>query len=261
MNRLRSLLRDYYPQALQAFPNLAHRTTAVVLRAAPTPAEAARLTPRRVVSLLKRAGRRNDEGLADTIACTLRSDALRLPAPVEHALGVAAVGLIDTITAMSDAIAALEGELADTFNQHAQAEVITSMPGLGPVLAARVLGELGDDLHGSRTFVRCAASPTPPRSPARPGAAAWWRPGGSVTVASAMPATGGRSPPSPSRPAPEPTTTGAASPATPTTRRYATSRTSSSPSSGTACRPTPSTTKRRHGRAQPTPLRLPLLDS
>jgi transposase len=65
MSRLRSLLHDYYPQALVAFPNLAHRAAAVVPRAAPTPQAAQRLTPRRVVALLKLAGRRNDEGLAE----------------------------------------------------------------------------------------------------------------------------------------------------------------------------------------------------
>ena len=37
MNRLRCLLRDYYPQALVAFPNLAHRAAASVLRAAIRP--------------------------------------------------------------------------------------------------------------------------------------------------------------------------------------------------------------------------------
>src|SRR5947209_6092011 len=86
MNRLRSLLRDYYPQALVAFPNLAHRAAANVLRAAPTPPAAARLTLRRVVTLLKQAGRRNDAGLAENISSTLRAEALRQPAPVEHAL-------------------------------------------------------------------------------------------------------------------------------------------------------------------------------
>jgi transposase len=91
-NRLRSLLRDYYPQALAAFPNLAHRAAASVLRAAPTPQAAAHLTPRRVVTLLKQAGRRNDAGLAQKISSTLRAEALRQPAPVEHALGVAALG-------------------------------------------------------------------------------------------------------------------------------------------------------------------------
>ncbi|MGH3096054.1 MAG: IS110 family transposase [Streptosporangiales bacterium] len=147
MNRLRSLLREYYPHALQAFPNLAHRTAAVVLCAAPTPQAAARLTPGRVVTLLKRAGRRNDEGLAEQISATLRADALRQPTAVEHALGVAAVGLLKVITATSDAITALQTELSAIFDQHTQAKVLTSMPGLGPVLSARVLGELGDDPH------------------------------------------------------------------------------------------------------------------
>jgi transposase len=86
VNRLRSLLRDYYPQALAVFPNLTHRAAASVLRAAPTPQAAARWTPRRVVMLLKQAGRRNDAGLAEKISNTLRAPALRQPAPVEHAL-------------------------------------------------------------------------------------------------------------------------------------------------------------------------------
>jgi len=116
-----------------------------VLRAAPTPQAAARLTPRRVVTLLKQAGRRNDAGLAEQISNTLRAAALRQPAPVEHALGIAAVGLIETITAISDAIDALKAELATLFDQHPQASIITSFPGLGPVLGARLLGELGDD--------------------------------------------------------------------------------------------------------------------
>ena len=41
-NRLRSLLREYFPAALQAFPNLTSRTALAVLAAAPTPAAAAR---------------------------------------------------------------------------------------------------------------------------------------------------------------------------------------------------------------------------
>jgi transposase len=59
--------------------------------------------------------------------------------------GIAAVGLIETITALSDAIDALKTELATLFDQHPQAPIITSFPGLGPVLGARLLGELGDD--------------------------------------------------------------------------------------------------------------------
>jgi transposase len=144
-NRLRSLLRDYYPQALVAFPNLTHRAAASVLRAAPTPQAAAQLTSRRVVTLLKAAGRRNDAGLAEKITETLRAPALRQSASVEQALGVAVVGLIEVITAMSAAITALETHLATVFDAHDQAKILTSFPGLGPILGARVLGELGDD--------------------------------------------------------------------------------------------------------------------
>ena len=63
---------------------------------------------------------------------------------------------------MSEAIAALKAELATLFDQHAQAPIITSFPGLGPVLGARILGELGDDPHrftdarGVRSFAGTA---------------------------------------------------------------------------------------------------------
>jgi transposase len=147
-----------------------------------------------VVALLKQAGRRNDAGLAEKISSTLRAAALRQPAPVEHALGVAALGLIEVITAMSQAIAALKAELATLFDQHAQAPIITSFPGLGPVLGARILGELGDDPHrftdarGVRSFAGTAPSP------ARPGEAGWYPPDGSATGAWEIPATGGPTP-------------------------------------------------------------------
>ncbi|WP_433464111.1 IS110 family transposase [Spirillospora sp. CA-128828] len=58
VSRLRSLLRDYYPTALLAFPTLTHAAALTVLRAAPTPTAAARLTPARVTVLLRQAGPR-----------------------------------------------------------------------------------------------------------------------------------------------------------------------------------------------------------
>ena len=54
ISRLRSVLLEFYPQALQAFPNLKHKAAITVLAAAPTPAAAAKLTRRRVVTLLQR---------------------------------------------------------------------------------------------------------------------------------------------------------------------------------------------------------------
>jgi hypothetical protein len=43
------------------------------------------------------------------------------------------------------AIGDLETELAGEFDQHPQAAILRSAPGLGPILAARFLAEIGDD--------------------------------------------------------------------------------------------------------------------
>uniref|UniRef100_UPI0035E41421 IS110 family transposase n=1 Tax=Streptosporangium album TaxID=47479 RepID=UPI0035E41421 len=145
VNRLRSLLREFYPAALAAFPILTQRAALTVLRAAPTPQAAARLTPSRMGTLLRRAGRRIDSGLPERLSTQLRQEQLRQPAEVEQAFGVAAAGLIDVIVAMTGAIDALQEQLTGLFTRHDQAQIVTSMPGLGTVLGARVLGELGDD--------------------------------------------------------------------------------------------------------------------
>jgi transposase len=48
------------------------------------------------------------------------------------------------IAEMTTQIAVLEEQLAAGFEQHPDAEVIRSLPGLGIILGARVLGEFGD---------------------------------------------------------------------------------------------------------------------
>ena len=49
------------------------------------------------------------------------------------------------IRAYSDTVTELEAGLAQDFGQHPDAKIILSLPGLGMVLGARVLGEFGDD--------------------------------------------------------------------------------------------------------------------
>jgi transposase len=144
-NRLRSVLLEFYPQALAAFPNLLHKAAQAVLAAAPTPALGARLTPRRIIALLHRVGRRNDPDLVEHIRAALTSDALRQPAAVEAALGVTTQTLLTVLAAEQGAVETLEQALAEQFQAHPLAPILRSAPGLGPVLAARVLGEIGDD--------------------------------------------------------------------------------------------------------------------
>ena len=145
ISRLRSVLLEFYPQALQAFPNLKLRSALTVLTAAPTPGAGQKLTSRRLVTLLHRCGRRNDPGLVEQILTDLKTPALRQPPQVEAALGHAVTGLLGIIAAMHEAVDALEAELGRCFDAHPQAPILRSVPGLGPILAARVLAEIGDD--------------------------------------------------------------------------------------------------------------------
>ncbi|OHV27088.1 transposase [Parafrankia soli] len=144
-SRLRSVLLEFYPQALRAFPNLQHKAALTILAAVPTPDQGLKLIARKVVTLLHRCGRRNDASLVDQIVTALRTTALRQPPPVEAALGQTVVGLLGILTAMHTAVDQLEQALAAEFDAHPLAAVLRSAPGLGPVLAARVLAEIGDD--------------------------------------------------------------------------------------------------------------------
>jgi transposase len=53
--------------------------------------------------------------------------------------------LVAVITEMNTQIDRLETELETRFNSHPDAKIIRSLPGLGTILSARVLGEFGDD--------------------------------------------------------------------------------------------------------------------
>jgi transposase len=145
VNRLRSVLLEFFPNALVTFPILTHKAALEIIGAAPTPAHALKLTPKRVVALLRRSGRGDRPGLAPSILAKLQSPALRQPDRVEVALGRAVTGLVRVIEAMGSSIGELEAAMTIEFETHKAAEILTAIPGLGSVLGARVLAEIGDD--------------------------------------------------------------------------------------------------------------------
>jgi transposase len=145
-NALRSALREYYPAALQAFDNLADRDALAVLGRAPSPDEAARLGLAKVRSSLKHAGRqRNIDARAQEIVAALRTEQLTAPTAITAAFAATTRAAVGIIGELNHQIADLEAELATHFETHPDADIYLSLPGLGVILAARVLGEFGDD--------------------------------------------------------------------------------------------------------------------
>jgi transposase len=145
-NAMRSALREYYPAALLAFEDLAHGDALGVLGRAPTPEQGAHLDLPAIQSALKRGGRkRNIAARARQIRAALRSEQLAAPAPVAAAFGATTRAAVGIIAELNRQIAELETSLAEHFETHPDADIYRSLPGLGVVLGARVLGEFGDD--------------------------------------------------------------------------------------------------------------------
>jgi transposase len=144
-NQLRSALREFYPAALAAFDDLTSPDALEVLTAAPEPRLGAGLSRTQITAALRRGGRtRRLDQRAAQIQTALRVPQLQ-PAPqVAAAMGASVAALAAVTSEMTRQITALEQQLAADFEQHPDAEVIRSLPGLGTILGARVLGEFGD---------------------------------------------------------------------------------------------------------------------
>ena len=148
--RLRSTLREYFPVALQAFPDLDAPEALELLGRAPDPDQAARLSTATITAALSRARRRNVEDRAQHLRNLLRTQELRQPYVLQDAYAAVVASEVAVITALNSQIDRLGAVVGEHFGRHRDAEIYASLPGLGMILAARVLGEFGDDPHRYR---------------------------------------------------------------------------------------------------------------
>jgi hypothetical protein len=149
-NKLRSHLREYYPAFLAALADLRggimRAEARTILAAAPDPAAAAKLTLTRLRALLKKAGRsRGIDAEAARLRGAFRAPQMRHLPLVEQAMGRQALALLRQLDAACTSADDLEHATIESFNQHPDAGIITSFPGLGPLTGARVIAETGDD--------------------------------------------------------------------------------------------------------------------
>ncbi|MFI6693498.1 IS110 family transposase [Streptomyces sp. NPDC050433] len=149
-NQIRSLLREYYPAALDAWREkagiLSRPDARRILAAAPTPTLAAELPTWKLRLMMTKAGRK----------CGITADAERLhtlfrqptahqlPA-VEEAMGIQAKALLTQLDAACKAVDELAKAVEETFGTHPDAPIMLSFPGVGAQVGARLLAEIGDD--------------------------------------------------------------------------------------------------------------------
>ena len=138
-NKLRSHLREYYPAFLAAYADarggITRPEARAILAAAPTPAAAAALSTAQLrPPCCTRPGRQRG---IDPEAARLReafgTPQMRQLPLVEQAMGRQTLALLRQLNAACTAADDLEQATIESFNQHPDAGIITSFPGLGPL--------------------------------------------------------------------------------------------------------------------------------
>ncbi|WP_406187250.1 transposase [Streptomyces sp. NBC_01006] len=135
---------------------------------------AAKLTRRRLQSLLKQAGRvRGIQGEAERLHEVFSRDYLHQLPQVEAALGHQTSALLRQLDTACENADQPEEAVTQAFEEHPDAPVFRSFPGLAALTGARVLAEIGDDrtrfaTAGSlKAYAGSAPSPGPAARAAR----------------------------------------------------------------------------------------------
>ncbi|MBO0879620.1 MAG: IS110 family transposase [Mycobacterium sp.] len=142
--RLRHGLREYLPAALEAFDDLDAADTFELLRKAPEPVSAAKLTSLQIRAALKRARRRDIDTKVERIQSALRSEQLGRHKVITSAYAATTRSTVAVLVTLNEQIKVLQGQVETHFGKHPDAEIIMSQPGMGPLLGAPVLAEFGD---------------------------------------------------------------------------------------------------------------------
>jgi transposase len=139
--RLRDALLGLFP-GLERVLDLRTRGPLVLLSRYQTPEAVRRAGRRRIEAYLKRRGVRNASKLAEK---TIRAaQAQRVRTPAEQVAAEIVRELAERALSLKERTAELDGELERRVLAHPLAEVLLSLPGMGPVLVAEFLAAVGD---------------------------------------------------------------------------------------------------------------------
>lgn len=149
LNSLRAALIRFWPAAVSAWPTsvggLRSPQARAVLTAAPSPRAAAQLDRRSLAALLTKAGRRRTvQDEAERLRMIFSRPVMLLEPRVE---GAEALRIRHLLVALDHAIRRadeLQGDLAEHYTAHPFHPLVASVPGIGIVLGAYLLAEIGD---------------------------------------------------------------------------------------------------------------------
>jgi transposase len=153
INRLRAQLLEIFP-ALERILELANRGPLVLLTGYQTPAAIRRIGAKRLETWLRNRKVRSAADLAQRAVHA--AEAQRIALPGERLAGSVVARLAQAVIALDEEIAQLDSAIEARFAEHPAAEVIRSLPGMGPLLGAEFLAAIGGGIDAFATADRLA---------------------------------------------------------------------------------------------------------
>jgi transposase len=153
INRLRATLLEYFPALERAF-DYSKKAPLLLLSGYQTPEGIRRMGLSRLTGWLRKRGCRNSAKMAEKALTAANSQHTVLPTQTTGAALV--VRLAGQISALDAEIAVVDAQITELFRQHDSADVLLTMPGFGPVLAATFLANIGGSLDAFDSVDRLA---------------------------------------------------------------------------------------------------------
>jgi transposase len=154
INRLRATLLEYFPALERAF-DYSKKAPLILLGGYQTPEGIRRIGLTRLAGWLRKRGCRSSAKMAEKALEAANSQHTVLQ--TQSTGSALVVRLAEQISALDAEIADVDAQITDLFRQHESADVLLSMPGFGPVLAATFLANIGGNLDGFDSVDRLAS--------------------------------------------------------------------------------------------------------
>jgi transposase len=154
INRLRAVMLEYFPALERAFDYSKNKAALVLLSSYQTPDALRRLGRTRLQAWLKARGCRNSANVANKAVDAAEAQHTNLTTQPMGAMLVAR--LAAQLQNIDHTLTELDTQIASLFQQHADAEIIISMPGFGPLLGATFLAATGGTMDAFDSADRLA---------------------------------------------------------------------------------------------------------
>lgn len=142
--QLTAALEAYHPAAARLFSSVDRKISLSFIREYPTPEAAAHLGEKRMQRFVSRHGY-TGRVPADVLAERLRSALLEASPGSTAGRCFGALALTEQLALLNAQLAAFDDQIARVFSRHPDASLFASFPAAGPVVAANLLAEIGED--------------------------------------------------------------------------------------------------------------------